>query len=283
LFQATGAAGAFTGVSVVASGAETPLTDSGSGIWTATVGSVSYTFTASTGVLDVSGGAAVVLPSVPAGVAASAGNAQVSLTWSASSNATGYAVKRATTTGGAYTTVASAVTATSYVDTALSNGTTYYYVIEAANALGTSGNSAEVSATPTAVVYTALQNWRFAQFGVYNDDGTVLAGDTEDFDGDGLVNILEYALGTNPKVANASPLVVGRSGNFLTLSYPRNATADAALTYTVEGTAALGTTAFAAGTGSTNTVSSNSTYTDNVDLTSNPRRFLRLSVSYTAP
>ncbi|NDC75438.1 hypothetical protein EBZ70_09185, partial [bacterium] len=263
LFQATGAAGAFTGVSVVASGAETPLTDSGSGVWTATVGSVSYTFTASTGVLDVSGGAAVVLPSVPAGVAASAGNAQVSLTWSASSNATGYAVKRATTTGGAYTTVASAVTATSYVDTALSNGTTYYYVIEAANALGTSGNSAEVSATPTAVVYTALQNWRFAQFGVYNDDGTVLAGDTEDFDGDGLVNILEYALGTNPKVANASPLVVGRSGNFLTLSYPRNATADAALTYTVEGTSALGTTAFAAGTGSTNTVSSNSTYTDN--------------------
>ncbi len=282
LFQATGAAGAFTGVSVVASGTETPLTDSGSGVWTGTAGTVSYTFTASTGVLDVSGGTAVVLPSVPAGLAASAGNAQVTLTWSASSNVTGYLVKRATTSGGAYTTVASAVTATSYVDSALSNGTTYYYVIEAANALGTSGNSSEVSATPTAVVYTALQNWRFAQFGVYNDDGTVLAGDTEDYDGDGLVNILEYALGTNPKIANASPVVVARSGNFLTLAYPRNATADAALTYTVEGTSALGTTAFAAGTGSTSTVGSNSTYTDNVDLTSNPRRFLRLSVSYTA-
>ena len=285
LFQATGAAGAFTAVSAVASGTETPLaeTASGSGVWTATVGAVSYTFTTATGVLEVSGGTAVVLPSVPGSVAASAGNAQVSLTWSASSNATGYLVKRSTTSGSGYATVASDVTATSYVDTGLTNGTTYYYLIEAANALGTSGNSAEVSATPTAVVYTALQNWRFEQFGVYDDDGTVLAGDTEDFDGDGLVNILEYALDTNAKVANASPVVVGRSGNFLTLTYPRKATADVALTYTVEGTSALGTTAFAAGTGATNTVGTTSTYTDDVNLTTNPRRFLRLSVGYTAP
>jgi fibronectin-binding autotransporter adhesin len=285
LFQVAGASsGTFTGsVSVVASGTETPLTDSGSGVWTATVGAVSYTFTSSTGVLDVAGATTVVLPSVPAGVGASAGNAQVSLAWSASSNATGYLVKRATTSGSDYTTVASAVTATSYVDTGLTNDTTYYYVIEAVNALGTSGNSSEVSATPTAVVYTALQNWRFEQFGVYNDDGTVLAGDSEDFDGDGLVNILEYALDTNPKITNASPVVVGRSGNFLTLSYPRKATADVALSYTVEGTTALGTTAFATGTGATNTVGTTSTYTDDVNLTTNPRRFLRLSVNYTAP
>lgn len=285
LFQATSAAGAFNAVSVVASGTETPLTEtvSGSGVWSATVDAVSYTFTTATGVLEVSGGTAVVLPSVPGSVAASAGNAQVSLTWSASSNATGYLVKRSTTSGSGYATVASDVTATSYVDTGLTNGTTYYYLIEAANALGTSGNSAEVSATPTAVVYTALQNWRFAEFGVYNDDGTVLAGDNEDFDGDGLANILEYALDTNAKVANPSPVVVGRFGNFLTLTYPRKATADSALTYTVEGTSALGTTAFAAGTGATNTVGTTSTYTDDVNLTTNPRRFLRLSVGYTAP
>lgn len=132
-------------------------------------------------------------------------------------------------------------------------------------------------------IYTALQNWRFEQFGVYNDDGTVLAGDAEDFDGDGLANIQEYAFDTNPKVTNASPVVVGRSGNFLTLTYPRKATADAALSYTVEGTTALGTTAFAAGTGSTDTVGTTSTYTDDVNLTTNPRRFLRLSVGYTAP
>jgi autotransporter-associated beta strand protein len=153
-------------------------------------------------------------------------------------------------------------------------GSVTYTFTAATGVFGVSG------AGPT---FTALQNWRFEQFGVYNDDGTVLAGDTEDFDGDGMVNILEYALDTNPKVVNASPVVVGRSGNFLTLSYPRKATADVALSYTVEGTTALDTTAFATGTGATNTVGTTSTYTDDVNLTTNPRRFLRLSVNYTAP
>ena len=35
-----------------------------------------------------------------------------------------------------------------YVDTGLINGTTYYYVVSAANVLGESGNSPEASATP---------------------------------------------------------------------------------------------------------------------------------------
>src|SRR5436309_796429 len=42
-------------------------------------------------------------PSAPTGLMATPGNAQVSLTWSASSGATGYYVKRSTTGGGPYT------------------------------------------------------------------------------------------------------------------------------------------------------------------------------------
>ncbi|HME00590.1 MAG TPA: glycoside hydrolase family 44 protein [Terriglobia bacterium] len=88
-------------------------------------------------------------PAAPTGLAASAGNAQVSLTWNASSGATSYNVKRSTTSGGPYTTIASP-TATNYTDTGLTNGTTYYYVVSAVNSAGESANSTEVSATPSA-------------------------------------------------------------------------------------------------------------------------------------
>ncbi len=86
-------------------------------------------------------------PPAPSGVSATAGNAQVTLSWSAVSGATSYNVKRATATGGPYATVA-AVTTTTYTDTGLTNGTTYYYVVSAVNAAGESPNSTEVNATP---------------------------------------------------------------------------------------------------------------------------------------
>jgi len=89
-------------------------------------------------------------PAAPTGLTATAGNAQVALSWTASSGATSYTVKRATTSGGPYTTVATGVTATSYTNTGLTNGTTYYYVVSATNSAGESTNSAQASATPTA-------------------------------------------------------------------------------------------------------------------------------------
>ncbi len=91
--------------------------------------------------------APVVPPSPPGNLLATAGNAQASLTWSASSGATSYKVKRSTTSGGPYTQIATP-TATSYADTSLANGTTYYYVVSAANSAGEGTNSAQVNATP---------------------------------------------------------------------------------------------------------------------------------------
>jgi fibronectin type 3 domain-containing protein len=88
-------------------------------------------------------------PPAPTGLTASAANAQVNLTWNASSGATAYYVKRSTTSGGPYTQIA-APTATSYADNSVSNGTKYYYVVSAYNSYGQSANSAEVSATPMA-------------------------------------------------------------------------------------------------------------------------------------
>ena len=93
------------------------------------------------------GGGVSVAPGVPAGLAAVPGNAQISLSWMASSGATGYYVKRSTTTGGPYTQIA-AQSASAYTDTGLTNGTKYFYVVSAYNSAGASANSAEASATP---------------------------------------------------------------------------------------------------------------------------------------
>ncbi len=90
-------------------------------------------------------------PRAPVGLTATAGNTQASLTWTASSGATSYHIKRSTTTGGPYT-VVSNPTATNYTDTGLTDGTKYYYAVSAVNSAGESANSVEASATPTAVV-----------------------------------------------------------------------------------------------------------------------------------
>ena len=87
-------------------------------------------------------------PSAPPSLSAFAGDKQIRLAWAPGTNATSYRLKRGTTQGGPYTTVASGVRAVQYVDTGLTNGTTYYYVVSAANILGESGNSPEASATP---------------------------------------------------------------------------------------------------------------------------------------
>ena len=91
-------------------------------------------------------GGAPQVPSAPTNLTATAGKRKVSLTWSASSGATSYNVKRALVSGGPYTTIA-AVTATSYTNSGLTGGTTYYYVVSAVNAAGESANSSQASAT----------------------------------------------------------------------------------------------------------------------------------------
>jgi fibronectin type 3 domain-containing protein len=60
------------------------------------------------------------------------------LQWSSVVNATSYSVKRSTTSGGPYTVIASGLTSTSYWDTTVQSGTTYYYIVTATNAQGES-------------------------------------------------------------------------------------------------------------------------------------------------
>lgn len=92
--------------------------------------------------------AATSVPDAPTGPGATAGGTQVVLSWSPSAGATNYNVKFSTTDGGPYTPIAS-TTATTYTNTGLANGTTYYYVVSAVNSFGEGSNSVQVAATTT--------------------------------------------------------------------------------------------------------------------------------------
>ncbi len=104
-----------------------------------------------------SGASAVVStpPPAPATLGATPGNQQILLNWAASSSATSYTVKRGLSSG-SETTHVTGITGTSYTDTNLNNGTTYYYIVTATGPGGSSGNSPEASATPSVVVILGL-------------------------------------------------------------------------------------------------------------------------------
>ncbi len=93
-------------------------------------------------------------PGAPQGLVATAGDATVTLTWSApSSNGgspiTNYRIYRSTT-GGGETPQATIGNVLTYSDTAVTNGVTYYYEVSALNNVGEGPRSSEASATPIA-------------------------------------------------------------------------------------------------------------------------------------
>jgi cellulose 1,4-beta-cellobiosidase len=90
------------------------------------------------------------VPAPPTGLTAAPGDGQVSLSWTASAGADSYVVMRSATTGGPYPTVQTGVTGTTWTDTGLTDGSTYYYVVAALSAGGESGNSNEAATTPVA-------------------------------------------------------------------------------------------------------------------------------------
>jgi phospholipase C len=93
------------------------------------------------------GSPAVAIPAVPTGLVATAGNAEVTLLWNASSGATSYTVESAKASAGPFS-VSGTAQKPGFIVTDLINGTTYYFAVLAANSGGKSGLSAVVSAIP---------------------------------------------------------------------------------------------------------------------------------------
>ncbi|MFC0213117.1 fibronectin type III domain-containing protein [Paenibacillus chartarius] len=74
----------------------------------------------------------------------------IALNWDSVPDASSYNVKRATASGGPYTTIASVTAGTYYTDTNVTSGTTYYYVITSFVNGNESSASNEAYATPQA-------------------------------------------------------------------------------------------------------------------------------------
>ncbi|MGO9601160.1 MAG: IPT/TIG domain-containing protein [Isosphaeraceae bacterium] len=117
-------------------------TDAGS-YWVI-VASLGGSVTSSAATLTVN----LVTPAAPTGVVATSANSQVSLSWSPSTGATSYRIYRGTASNGETLLASPTGAATTYVDSAVTNGTTYYYEVTAVNSTGESPRSAEVSAAP---------------------------------------------------------------------------------------------------------------------------------------
>lgn len=136
------------------------------------------------------------VPVAPTGVIATGHDSRIVLAWTGSAGATSYGIQRSNANGGPYAALASGVLNTTYTDTALTNGTTYYYVVSATNSGGTGARSLQVSAQPS----PNFADWMGATFPGQSDPAVV--GPEADPDGDGRSNLLEYFLGTNPTLSD---------------------------------------------------------------------------------
>lgn len=86
------------------------------------------------------------LPASPV-ISATAGNAQVTLSWSAVANATSYKIYRGTSSG-SETLLISGISTAGYTDNSDTNGTQYFYEVSGVDSSGEGPLSNEVSATP---------------------------------------------------------------------------------------------------------------------------------------
>ena len=134
------------------------------------------------------------------------------------------------------------------------------------------------------MVRTHQELWRFTNFGSYDSAGS--GADAADPNGDGLNNLLEYALGIDPNASGVMPASLASSGANLEYSYTRSTAAkDNGVTYQIERSDTL-----AAGSWSTQTVTQQITATQgaletvkaSVAKGNGGKRFLRLRVSAAA-
>ncbi|HLP75503.1 MAG TPA: LamG domain-containing protein, partial [Candidatus Paceibacterota bacterium] len=135
--------------------------------------------------------ALIVPPAAPTNLVAAIGDANVALSWSASSNASSYIVKRSTITGGGYARIATNAALT-FTNAGLANGTLYYFVVSAMNAAGEGANSVEVGVRPTSFAPAQLG---FISTG--NQLQLSWPGDHTGWELQAQTNSLSVGLGTN--------------------------------------------------------------------------------------
>lgn len=147
-------------------------------------------------------------------------------------------------------------------------------------------NPFRINLSGTSTGLTPLETWRQTYFNDSSDGGERTL--TADFDKDGMSNLLEYALGTNPAIPtppDARPQGGMLSGTF-TLTYHRPAGGVPGVAYDVQMAqpGMSGWTSAISGTDYTQTISPNGDGSEKVVITfdslSGNQRFARISVAY---
>lgn len=126
-------------------------------------------------------------PAAPANVMATTDDREVLLNWDDANRASSYSVVRATNPNGPFSTVASNLTNTTFTDTNVNNGTTYFYRIIAVNQVGTTA-SARISAVPNIIIIDAFSQIEAEEF---NEGQTVQLENTQDTGGGQNVGFID--------------------------------------------------------------------------------------------
>jgi hypothetical protein len=119
-----------------------------------------------------------------------------------------------------------ATTPVSLTLSGLTPGTTYHYRVNASRA---SSNGTRTFPWPdqTFTTLTLAENWKQQNFGTSANSGAT--ADAASFSGDGVANLIKYALGLDPTVPNAGLLPPGTPKNdggatYLSYTFPRDPT-----------------------------------------------------------
>ena len=172
------------------------------------------------------------IPSVPTGIAGSPANGQAWINWNAVSGATSYNLYWSTTSGVTKSNGTKiAGVSRPYAHSGRTNGTTYYYVVTAVNALGESAESAQISVTPAAGTSSSA----------------AVAGDFAGSWG-GILSMYAPAVDANhPAESSTDPVsvVLTANGNQVsgTIFVPGNATQSSSI-FSISGTVANGVYSF---------------------------------------
>jgi hypothetical protein len=70
------------------------------------------------------------------------------------------------------------------------------------------------------LITTPIEQWRYTYFGSVLNTGNGL--DTADTDGDGVANLIEYAMKMNPAANDVVPQSATKNGNVLDFIYTKN-------------------------------------------------------------
>jgi hypothetical protein len=191
VLAAPGSLAATTLVAFADSPAEREVSDAGGGALTAVYSNATV----------VLSGAAAGAPAAPTDFASIVvATGQINLRWTDNaSGESGYRVLRRTGRSGGWMTIEELGPDAAFsAQTGLDTGTEYGYMVEVYNGVASAFSSPIVART-----WTLIEKWRHRYFGTVANAGD--AADTADPDGDAVPNLLEYALGSDPRAAGTVP------------------------------------------------------------------------------